>query len=125
MYFEYETPVCSLVMMWSTPSSRNLHVVSKSAFAGGIGYDVFAGGGVGVDIVREYLDNERRRRKDEGEGNWMFGACNAVRVRVGNVLASTEFSHPPSPQLMTQLDRACLQVPLYFIYFVFAVPYAC
>ena len=37
MYFEYETPVCSLVMIWSTPSSRNAQVVARSAFGGGIG----------------------------------------------------------------------------------------
>lgn len=40
MYFEYETPVCSLVIIWSTPSSRNAQVVAKSAFAGGIGYAI-------------------------------------------------------------------------------------
>lgn len=40
MYFEYETPVCSLVMMWSTPSSKYAHVVARSALAGGIGGDV-------------------------------------------------------------------------------------
>lgn len=36
MYFEYETPVCSLVMIWSTPSSRYAQVVARSAFCGGI-----------------------------------------------------------------------------------------
>lgn len=34
---EYETPVCSFVMMWSTPSWRNAHVVPRSAEADGIG----------------------------------------------------------------------------------------
>lgn len=36
MYFEYDTPVWSLTMIWSTPSSRYFHVVAKSAFGGGI-----------------------------------------------------------------------------------------
>ena len=43
MYFEYETPVCSLVMMWSTPSSRKAQVVARSAEAGGIGWGVLLG----------------------------------------------------------------------------------
>jgi len=34
---EYETPVCSLVIMWSTPSSRKAQVVARSADGGGIG----------------------------------------------------------------------------------------
>lgn len=38
MYLVYDTPVWSLVMMWSTPSSRNAQVVTRSAVAGGIGY---------------------------------------------------------------------------------------
>ena len=36
MYLEYETPVCNLVMIWSTPSSRYAQVVARSALGGGI-----------------------------------------------------------------------------------------
>ena len=36
MYFEYDTPVWSFVMMWSTPSSKYAQVVARSAVAGGI-----------------------------------------------------------------------------------------
>ena len=35
--FEYDTPVWSFVMMWSTPSSRKTHVVARSDDDGGIG----------------------------------------------------------------------------------------
>lgn len=38
MYLVYDTPVWSLVMMWSTPSSRNAQVVARSAVAGGMEY---------------------------------------------------------------------------------------
>ncbi len=38
MYLEYDTPVWSLVMIWSTPSSRYVQVVVRSALAGGMGY---------------------------------------------------------------------------------------
>jgi len=34
---EYDTPVWSFVMMWSTPSSRKTHVVARSDEDGGIG----------------------------------------------------------------------------------------
>jgi hypothetical protein len=44
--FEYETPVCSLVIMWSTPSSKKAQVVARSADGGGIGKAV-----VEVDMV--------------------------------------------------------------------------
>lgn len=37
MYFEYDTPVWSFVIIWSTPSSKNAQVVGKSELAGGIG----------------------------------------------------------------------------------------
>ena len=36
MYFEYDTPVCNLVMIWSTPSSRYAQVVARSALGGGM-----------------------------------------------------------------------------------------
>jgi hypothetical protein len=38
MYLVYDTPVWSLVMIWSTPSSRKAQVVARSAVAGGIEY---------------------------------------------------------------------------------------
>lgn len=38
MYLVYDTPVWSLVMIWSTPSSRKAHVVARSAVGGGMGY---------------------------------------------------------------------------------------
>ena len=56
MYFEYETPVWSLVMMWSTPSSRNRQVVSRSALAGGICSACAAA------AVEEDDDEDMRRR---------------------------------------------------------------
>lgn len=34
---ENETPVWSLVMIWSTPSSRKAHVVARSAVGPGMG----------------------------------------------------------------------------------------
>ena len=42
MYLVYDTPVWSLVMIWSTPSSRNAQVVARSAVAGGMGNCVMA-----------------------------------------------------------------------------------
>jgi hypothetical protein len=53
MYFEYETPVWSLVMMWSTPSSRNDQVVARSADAGGMGKMAFEGDAMVVVVLRE------------------------------------------------------------------------
>lgn len=49
MYLEYETPVCNLVIIWSTPSSKNAQVVAKSALDGGIGYATLAAAMVSGD----------------------------------------------------------------------------
>jgi hypothetical protein len=53
MYLEYETPVWSLVMIWSTPSSRNDQVVVKSADGGGMGKVGLEGDAMGVVVLGE------------------------------------------------------------------------
>ena len=62
MYFEYETPVWSLVMIWSTPSSRNAQVVARSALAGGMGYALFAL----AAILRSWRRTMKMGRRDLG-----------------------------------------------------------
>ncbi len=62
MYLEYETPVWSLVMIWSTPSSRYAHVVARSALGGGIGYWVFP-------VAMSYVVTDQHvRRETETRG---------------------------------------------------------
>lgn len=46
---EYETPVCSFVIMWSTPSSKKAQVVGRSADAGGIGKAALEADMVAID----------------------------------------------------------------------------
>ena len=50
-------------MMWSTPSSRYAQVVARSAFAGGIGYELFPAEPDAISACRE-----RSRERDEGRG---------------------------------------------------------